>query len=167
MRTTFTIVLILFGCINTDVEAQIALILEKSNSARTEKLYPGNYIQYRLVDDEQWYGDHIYDLREDIQAIVFQDRFVPITDIAMIRQGRPTARNLGLTLTTFGLSWSGFAAIGTATDGNPDTRYRTSDAIVTGVAAGIGLLLPTAFGTRRRKLGPDKKYRLRVVDITF
>ena len=167
MQFTFTVLLLMFSWLTIDLGAQIMLLLEKNNSARTEKLYTGNYIQYRLADDDQWYGDYIYDLREDIQAIVFQDRFVSIADITMIRQGRPTAKNLGLMLTTFGVSWSGFAAIGTATDGDPDTNYRASDAIVTGVAAGVGLLLPAVFGTRKRKLGSDKKYRLRVVDITF
>ncbi|PSR11071.1 MAG: hypothetical protein DA408_19245 [Bacteroidetes bacterium] len=147
--------------------AQRVLLIEKSGSARTTKLYTGSYIQYRLADDKQWFGDRIYDLRDDTQALVFADRYVNLADISMLRQGKPWARNFGAMLITFGVAWSGFAAIGTATDGDPTTGYRRSDALVTAISAGTGLLLPALFGTRRMRLGEGKNLRLRIVDISF
>lgn len=164
MRLFYLLILFLFSLA---LPAQRVLLIEKLNSPQTTKLYTGSYIQYRLIDDKSWYGDRIYDLRDDTQALVFPDRFVPIAEIEMLRQGKPWARNIGLMLVTFGLSWSGFAAIGTATDGNPDTGYRWSDAAVTGISVGTGLLLPALFGTRRLRLGEGHKLRLRIVDISF
>ena len=159
--------LLLFLLLFSSVQAQRVLLIEKPNSAQTMKLYAGSYIQYRVVGDDTWYGEHIYDLRDDTQAVVFPDRYLPIADIAMMRQRRPVARALGLTLLTFGLSWSGFAAIGTATDGDPETNYQVSDAVVTGIAAGSGLLLPALFGTRRMRFGEGQRFRLRIIDISF
>ncbi len=85
----------------------------------------------------------------------------------MMREHKPWPRNIGYMLMTFGLSWSGIAALGTATDGDPDTHYEWSDAAVTGIAAGTGLLLPALFGTRKMRFGEKQKWRLRVVDVSF
>jgi hypothetical protein len=161
--------LYLFVCFLTvsTLSAQRVLLIEKLNSAHTTKLYVGDYIQYQLVGEKDWYGERIYDLRDDTQALVFPDRYVAIEDIAMLRQGKPWARNIGMMLITFGVSWSGFALLGTATDGDPETGYRSSDAIVTGVAAGTGLLLPVLFGTRRLRFGEGHRLRLRILDISF
>lgn len=161
--------LYLFVCFLTlsTLSAQRVLLIEKLNSAKTTKLYVGDYIQYQLVGEKDWYGERIYDLRDDTQALVFPDRYVAIEDIAMLRQGKPWARNIGMMLVTFGVSWSGFALLGTATDGDPETGYRSSDAIVTGVAAGTGLLLPVLFGTRRLRFGEGHRLRLRILDISF
>jgi hypothetical protein len=49
------------------------------------------------------------------------------------------------------------------TDGRPETSYRTSDAIVTGSALAVGLLLPKLISFRVKKIG--KKYRLRLLDL--
>lgn len=149
------------------LSAQRVLLIEKLNSPKTTKLYTGDYIQYRLVGEEAWYADRIFDLREDTQSLVFPNHYVPIGDIEMLRQGKPWARNIGLMLLTFGVSWSGIALLGTATDGDPETGYRSSDAIVTGVAAGTGLLLPALFGTRRLRFGEGHRLRLRIIDISF
>lgn len=158
-----------FVCFLTvsSLSAQRVLLIEKLNSPRTTKLYVGDYIQYQLVDEKQWYGDRIYDLRDDTQALVFPDRYVAIKDIAMLRQGKPWARNIGLMLVTFGVSWSGIALVGTATDGKPETGYESSDAIVSGVAIGTGVLLPALFGTRRLRFGEGERLRLRILDISF
>lgn len=164
MRLFYLMALFLFVY---TASAQRVLLVEKLNSPQTTKLYSGSYIQYRVVGDKTWYSDHIYDLRDDTQALVFPDRYVPIADIEMMREGKPFAKTLGLMLVTFGLSWSGFAAIGTATDGDPDTGYRWSDAAVTGISVGTGVLLPALFGTRRMRFGEDRKLRLRIIDISF
>lgn len=158
----FSLSLIVFN-----LSAQRVLLIEKNNSPRTTKIYTGDYIQYRLTGEKDWFGDHIYELRDDVQALVFPDRYVSIADIDRMREGRPWARNIGLMLMTFGASWSGFAAIGTLTDGDPDTNYRWSDAAVTGISVGTGLLLPALFGSRRLRFGENSNLRLRIVDISF
>jgi len=161
------ILLFIFCGISFSVFSQRVLLIEKRNSAKTEKLYEGDFIQYKLIDDESWQRGKIYDLRDDTQMIVFRDRYIPLNEIQMMRQHKPWAKNLGLMLIAFGTSWSGFAALGTATDGNPDTNYRWSDAAVTGISVGTGLLLPALFGTRKMRFGEGRKLTLRVLDINF
>ena len=147
------------------LSGQRILLLEKRNSPQTRKLFIGDYIQYQLAGEEDWYEGEIRDLRYDLQLIVLDDRYVPIDKIDMLRWRQGWAQPLGISLITFGVSWSGFAFIGTLTDGNPDTHYRWSDLGVTLTSAGLGFLLPTLFGNRRMRLG-DRR-RLRIVDITF
>ncbi len=147
--------------------AQRVLLVEKINSPKTLKLYEGSYIQYRLADDKDWYKGRIEELREDVQLIAFEDRLVPLANVVTLREGRSWAKNIGTMLTTFGVAWSLFAVVGTATDGNPDTHYEWSDAIVTGAFAGTGLVLPLVLGNRRMHVGEGKNRRLRIIDIRF
>lgn len=165
MRTQLLVMMVLG--LAGGLSAQRVLLVEKLNSPRTLKIYEGNYIQYRLVDDKDWYRGRIEGLRDDVQLIAFEDRLVPLADVATLRQGRSWARNIGTMLTTFGVAWSLFAVVGTATDGNPDTRYEWSDAIVTGAFSGTGLVLPLVLGDKRMHVGEGKKRRLRIIDIRF
>ena len=146
--------------------AQRVLLVERLNSAYTEKLFIGNYIQYRLVDEKGWREREIYDLREDQQLIVLADRYLSLDQIDRIRFRRPWASALGAVFLTFGASWSGFAAIGYAVDGDPETRYGRGDAIVTGVSVGLGLLM-LKLRNQNVRFGKGKRNRLRIVDISF
>jgi len=147
--------------------SQQILLLEKINSAQTEKIYEGSYLQYQVAEDDSWYGGEIVELREDIQALIFTDRIVSLDRIVRLRQRRSWPFNLGYSLATFGTAWSGFALIGTATDGDPDTRYRGSDAIVSGVSIGTGLLVAAVFGNKKIRVGDGRKRRLRIIDVSF
>lgn len=160
------LLLLCFCCLLAPaLRGQRILLIEKQNSARTQKLFEGDYIQYRLAGDQQWYAGAIRELRPDVQLIAFDDRYVDLSNMTMLRRDRGWARPLGITLGTFGVAWSAFAAIGTATDGNPDTNYRWSDLAVTGTSLGLGLLIPTLFGARKIRLGD--RHRLRIIDISF
>lgn len=163
----FILTVLLFSVTLTYTQAQRILLLETKNSAQTEKYFIGDYLQYRLTDDEQWYDGHLYELREDQQLIVFEDRFVTLEEVRTLKRRRSGPRTFAVMLGTFGLAWSGFAAIGTATDGNPDTNYRWSDAAVTGVSIGLGAMLQLLWGTQKRRVGPDQRRRLRIIDISF
>lgn len=147
--------------------SQKVLLIEKRNSAQTQKLYEGAYIQYKLIGEKKWRDGEIYDLRDDTQMIVFKNHYLPLDQIEMMREQKPWPRNIGYMLMTFGLSWSGIAAVGTATDGDPNTSYKLSDAAVTGASVATGLLLPMLFGTRKIRFGEKQKWRLRVVDVSF
>ncbi len=147
--------------------SQKILLVEKRNSPQNQKIYEGAYIQYKLIGEKKWRAGEIYELRDDTQMIVFSDHYLPLDQIEMMREHKPWPRNIGYMLVTFGLSWSGIAAIGTATDGDPDTHYQWSDAAVTGISVGTGLLLPMLFGTRKMRFGEKHKWRLRVIDVSF
>lgn len=150
----------------SQVDAQHILLIERAGSPRTQKIYAGQSITYRLHDDKDWYRNTIESFRPDQQLIVLEDRFLRVNQVAALRFGKSWPRPIGIMLTTFGISWSTFALIGTATDGNPTTSYRWSDAAVTGVSAGLGLLLPSLFGNRVLRFGGERR-RLRIVDVNF
>jgi hypothetical protein len=141
------------------------LQIEKFGSPKTEKIAMGSLMSYMVNDDGIWSEGYLRDLRIDQNIIEFDDRFVNLNDITALRYERNWPKQLGTQMALFGLAWSGYALIGTLTDGNPDTSYRWSDAAVTGAAAGIGLSLPLFIGDRKVQLG--KKRRLRMLDLRF
>ena len=167
MKLQYLWPLLLLCGLSGQLLGQRVLLVEKLNSPRTQKLYAGDFIQYRLVDDDYWYKGQIYDLRDDTQLIVFEDRYVDIGQVEMFRSGKPWATAVGTGLTTFGISWSFFALVGTATDGDPNTSYRRSDAVVSGISIGLGFLIPRLFGRRKLRFGEGQRYRLRIVDVSF
>lgn len=145
--------------------AQKILLIEKYGKAKTKKIYKGEWINYKLFDDDIWYEGVIEDFNLDQNLIVFGDRYVSIEKIEKIRYTRSWAKKFGPTLFWFGTGWSLFAAVGTATDGNDDTRYRWSDAIVTGTSWLLALVVPKVFKYKTYKFG--KKRRLRIIDISI
>lgn len=147
------------------VAAQQFLLLEKANSPRTQKIGIGSTITYRLDEDPTWLDGKIVEIRTDQQLLAIDDYYLDITRIKAIRQRREWVIPTSVMLTTFGLSWSGFALIGNATDGNPDTNYKAKDAIVTAVSAGTGIIINRLFRYRMFKIGPNR--RLRLVDVSF
>lgn len=147
------------------VSGQKVLQIEKFGSPKSEKIDMGTLLTYMVNDDGIWSQGYIRDLRVDQNIIEFDDRFVKLENITALRYERNWPKQIGTQLALFGLAWSGYALIGTLTDGNPDTNYRWSDAAVTGAAAGIGFTLPLFIGDRTVKLG--KKKRLRMLDLRF
>lgn len=144
---------------------QQALQIETYGKAKTQKIFAGEELEYRMKGTEDWRLGIIENFRADQGLIVLGDRYVRPDDIAAFRYHRPGMKRFGLQLGVFGLAWSGFAAIGTATDNNPETRYRWSDAIVTASAITVGLALPKVFQFRTIRFG--KRKRLRIVDLNF
>ncbi|GAB5551602.1 MAG: hypothetical protein Sapg2KO_11930 [Saprospiraceae bacterium] len=162
MRLILTLLCLLFL---QPIFAQKVLQIEKFGDPVTEKINIGAFLTYQLKNDDIWSQGYIRDLRIDLDVIELDDRFVNINDIAAFQYRRTWPKKVGTQLALFGLAWSGYALIGTLTDGNPDTNYQWSDAIVTGAAAGIGLSLPLVFGKKTIRF--DKRRRLRMLDITF
>lgn len=159
------LLLLIFVCLTLLAYGQKVLQIEKFGSPKTEKIDMGVLLTYQVNNDEIWSQGYIQDLRVDQNVIEFEDRFVRLDNITALRYKRSWPKQLGTQLALFGLAWSGYALIGTLTDGNPDTSYRWSDAAVTGAAAGIGLSLPLVIGDRTVRLG--KRKRLRMLDLRF
>lgn len=145
--------------------AQKVLQIEKYGSPKTKKLYIGEDIHYKLEGDEIWYRGYIDDLLVDREIIALEDRYINMNDIEAFRYDRSWADPAGISLYTFGGAWSGFALIGTLTDGDPNTNYRASDAIVSGVSIGLGFVVQRFFGKKTVRFG--KRRRLRMLDLTF
>jgi hypothetical protein len=152
-------------CCLTAVSAQKVLQIERYGNPRTTKLYIGEELTYKVYGDDLWRTRHLEDLIIDRNVIVLDDRYVNLKDIEAIQYQRGWTQPISISLYTFGTAWSALALVGTLTDGNPDTRYRPSDAIVSGVSLGVGWGIHQLFGTKTIRLG--KRRRLRMLDLTF
>lgn len=159
----FTLLLLL--CSTYALPAQKVLQIEKYGSPKTEKIQIGSVIDYRLTGEEAFREGYIEDIRVEDSLIVFGDRYVNVHDIAELRFPRSWGKTVGTSLMIFGGSWSGFALLGYATDGNPETSYSGRDAAVTVVAAGLGYALAKLVRYRKVRIG--KRYRLRLLDLRF
>jgi hypothetical protein len=165
MRNIFLLITVILVFFCSPCLAQKVLQIEKYGSPRTKKLFIGQKIEYKLKSGDDWHRDYIEDLLVERKLIALSDRYLKLDDIEAFRYERPLATAAGKSLFWFGLGWSGFAAIGTATDGDPDTRYRWSDAAVTGASLGLAYLIPKTFRYKKEKFG--KRKRLRILDLTI
>ncbi|MCO6486856.1 MAG: hypothetical protein J5I98_00495 [Phaeodactylibacter sp.] len=163
MRSFLILLAILSAC--GLLHAQKVLQLEKYGRVRTEKMYIGDPITYRLQGEQGFQAGYIEDIRVEEGLLVLSDRYVKVQDISTLRYERGWPRATGISLFWFGLGWSGFAAIGTALDGDDDTRYRWSDAIVSAGSIGLAFVIPPLFKHKDVRMG--KRRRLRLLDLRF
>ncbi|MDX1942872.1 MAG: hypothetical protein SFU99_20075 [Saprospiraceae bacterium] len=144
--------------------AQKVLQIEKYGRYKTKKIHIGEAINYKLYDDDVWYTGYIENIEVEKNLLVMKDRYVDVSKIEKMRRPLRWSKPMRSALYLFGASWSANAFIGTLTDGNKDTNYRWSDAIVTGVSWITGWIIPKIFKYRTWKFG--KKRRLRVLDLS-
>jgi hypothetical protein len=164
MRYLLLLALFLTLCIS-QISAQKVIQIERYGRAKTEKIFIGEGIEYRLKGSKDWRYAVVEDINVEQNLIVLADRYLKPDSIDALRYYRSYSQKLGLQVMTFGVAWSGFALVGTAVDGNPETKYRLSDGIVTAssIAAGFGI----AQLLKYRKIKFGKRKRLRLLDITF
>ena len=148
-----------------DLSAQRVLLFEKLTVTRSERLYEGDPLRFKLKGDKFWQEGYIREMRPDIQALVINDRFIMLDEIAVVHRGSTLAAGAGYGLITFGLGWSVWGLLGYNLDDDPDTQYSTGDLLVTATAAGLGYGLVKLLGQRRFRTGKYK--RLRIVDLNF
>lgn len=145
--------------------SQKVLQIEKYGKAKTQKIFIGETLTFQLEElgEPVWYTAVLEDLLVEDSIVLLGPRYLNIKNIQALKyeRGWPTLANR--TLLTFGLSWSGFAFIGTLTDNDPNTNYRWSDAAVTGTSVLLALSLPKLFGTQKIKIG--KRRRLRMLNL--
>lgn len=145
--------------------AQKVLQIEKYGSAQTQKIQKGQFLTYKLKEDDSFLEGYIEDILIDDGLLQLGNRYVKVDDIEALRFNRPWANATGQSLFFFGIGWSGFALIGGAVDGNPETNYRTSDLIVTLTALASAFLIPKLFKYKYVKIG--KRKQLRLLDLRF
>ncbi len=160
-----TIVLFFLLAAFSPLAAQKVLQIEKFGSPKTEKIFIGQPISYRLQGEKGFRLAYIEGFRIEDSLIVLGDRYVNVYDIKALRFERNWPRAARSMLFWFGIGWSGFAAIGTATDGNPDSRYRWPDAIVSATSLSLSYAILPIFRYKTIRLG--KRHRLRLLDLNF
>lgn len=165
MRNAYLLLICLTLLLSPGLFGQKIMQIETSGRVKAKKIFKGESIEYLMRGSETWSNGVIEDFNIERNLIVLGDRYVKVDEISAIRYYKAGARRMGAQLAIFGVAWSTFAAIGTATDGNPDTNYKWSDAVVTGTAAGLGLAYSKLFRYKKYKFG--KRRRLRLLDLTF
>lgn len=147
------------------LSAQKVLQIEKYGNPNSQKIQIGTMLDYRLKGEEDFREGYIEDLRVKDSLIVFGDRYVKVHDIAELRFPRTWGKTIGTSLMILGGAWSGFALIGYATDGNPETSYSSRDAVISAASAGLGYALTKLI--RYKRIRMDKRHRLRLLDLRF
>lgn len=165
MRYLLLLFLLVTGLNGSFLYAQKVLQIERYGRAKTEKIFIGEGIEYRLKGGDDWRYAVIEGINIEQNLIVLADRYLDPAKIDAFRYYQPNMKRLGIQVMTFGAAWSGYALIGTAFDRDPSTHYRLSDGIVTAAAAATGLGITQLFKYKKVRFG--KRKRLRLVDITF
>ncbi len=163
MRTLFAPLLLLLAC--GLLPAQKVLQIEKYGKPEAEKLFIGDPLNYQIMGEDFFRSSYIEGIQVEDSLLVLDGRYVNVYDIAALQYERSWPRATGISLFWFGIGWSGLAAIGTAVDGNEDSRYRWSDAIVSASSIGLSFAIPRLFSNKTIKIG--KRKRLRLLDLRF
>ena len=151
--------------LGTCVRAQKVLLFEKLTSSKSDRVYEGEDLRFRMKGDKFWQQGPIREIRPDIDALVINDRFIMLDEIDAVHRGRTFAGVAGYSLMTFGAGWAFFAVVGYNTDGDPTSQVGGRDIRISATALGAGYLLNKLFGKKIFKTGRYK--RLRVIDTTF
>lgn len=143
--------------------AQKLLQLEKVGKFKITKIYLGETIFVKTVQNpDTWYEAVIEDVSIEANAIIFPKRIIPLDDIvAMKRRKKSGAHAYGRSL-----QYSAIAPVvyeGIYGLVNPPIEWE-SLAYISGGALVLGSLL-RLLPPKQYKMG--KKYRLRVLDLTF
>lgn len=162
MRSIYLYVLLLLPI---GMKGQKVLQVETYGKVKTEKIYIGTPITFQLLGTEVWQNAYIEDLRLEDSLLVMPDRYVKLGQIGALRYNRSWTKPVSTGLLLFGASWSGFAAIGFHTDGDPETSYRPADAIVSLSSIGLSFAIRSLFKHKTIHFG--KRKRLRMLDLRF
>lgn len=142
---------------------QKVLQLEKIGKVATTKIYLGESIYIRSKDDPKyWFKGTLTDVMVEGQAIVFDDRVIVLKDIIAIKRRKKSSLNsVGKGLQVSAPVPAAYEVIyGTI---NPPIEWE-SLAIFSGGTFLLGTIM-RLFPPKQYKMG--KKYRLRVLDLTF
>jgi len=161
LASSFAILLLILAL---PAKAQQVMQIETYGKAKTKKIYAGQTIQYRLKNQKKdWLTGVIEAYRMEDRLVVLTDRYVHLDSIAALRYDRKWGQAVGKSMFWFGTAWSAFAAVGTLTDGDPESNYRWSDAAVTGGFWLGAFLTQRLFRYKYYKM--EGRHRLRLVDM--
>jgi hypothetical protein len=147
------------------LSAQKVMQIERYGSPQTEKIFIGDVIEYQITGEAFFRTGYIEDFKVEDNLIQIGDYYLQVDEISALRFNRAWAKAGGAGLMIFGASWSGFALLGYATDGDPNTSYSTSDAIVSLTSIGLGYGISRLFRYKTVRLN-DRRW-LRLLDLRF
>ncbi len=145
------------------VQAQKAIQLEKRGSLKTEKIYVGDVLVYKLKNDKRhWLEERIADILVDEGVIRFENRLVHVDSIYAIqfRDARNGVRILSTALTAFSYTWTFWTLVSLAYG---ESLTVSKAAIAVGSFA-VGQGLKALFFKTHKIKG---RKRLRLIDLTY
>ncbi len=146
------------------INAQVFVQLEKYNSLKRIKFFPGQSISYRTTLGKKiWYHGTIQAI-DPLQKLLYLDHTIlKIKDITHVKsyKNRTWSNAIAQSLRIFGISWTAFA-IADQFVGNTDWRV---NAIAAGGAIALSLPIQLIFKSKTHKIGP--KYKLRIIDLNM
>ncbi len=147
------------------------LQLERTNSAKTRKYFPGDEITFQ-IDKGQWYTRVIEDVSYEQNLVIFAIGSVSVDSISALRsfQRRRWSRPLGNQFYNFAILWTGYSLIADVASKEPEDDFTATSAVVAGSALATGFLIKKLFRQRtfyfsKNKKGEVKKWRLRTLDL--
>lgn len=143
--------------------AQKVLQLETIGKSETTKIYMGETIFLKTIHyPDYWLQATLEDVLVDAAAVVLADRIIPIQEITMIKwRKKSKMREIGRGVQYSAIAPVGYELIYGLVD--PPIQWK-SLGIFSGGTFLVGSLL-RLIPPKKYKMG--KKYRLRVLDLTF
>jgi hypothetical protein len=147
------------------LSAQKVMQIERYGSPQTKKILIGDVIEYQIEGEDFFRTGYIEDFKVEDNLIQLGNFYLDVEEIAALRFTRRWARTGGAGLMLFGAAWSGFALLGYTTDGDPNTNYRTLDAVVSLTSVGLGYGISRLF--RYKVVRFNNRRWLRLLDLSF
>lgn len=170
MRVKISIILILLTGLLFDVNGQLFLQLEQSNSLEVKKYSPGDLLHYRTKEfGNNWLNDKIINVLPEDNALLFYDKIIHLDEITHIQYPRPWADATGYSLMGFGSGWLIYGGVieGLSSINAIESNYRFGkDTAIIGVTAiASGYLIKKLWSKAVRKM--NQRNRVRIIDVRF
>ena len=170
MRIILLIIISIFFLGETS--AQKFLQLERVNSPRTKKYFPGTEVTFQLSNG-QWYTRVLEDVSYENNMLIFPRNNIHLDSITAFRtyKNRRWSRALSNQLFNFAVVWSVYFAVDESLRDDPFQNVENFTFIVPLSSVGTGFGLRNIFKKRtfkleKNKMGETKKWRLRILDLT-
>ncbi|MBI1225848.1 MAG: hypothetical protein GC192_11480 [Bacteroidetes bacterium] len=167
-----TVLILAFFLLASISFGQKLLQLERLNSTKTRKYYPGDEITFQL-NNGQWYTRVIDDVSYEKQFILFANGHVAVDSIVAFRSFKPArwSRSIGNQLFNFAAAWVLFSVVDQAVADDPFQDIPKSAYVIPASSIATGILVKKlfkhrTFRIRRDKSGEVTKWRLRTLDLT-
>ncbi len=148
------------------------LQLEKVNSPRSRKYFPGDEITFQLHGG-QWYTRVIEDVSYERKLLIFASGHVELDSIMAFKtfKSGKWSKTVGNQLYNFAIAWAGYSIIGAAVEGDVTDAFSEGTIVTAGASVALGYALQKLFKSRTFRLNKNKKgealrWRLRALDLT-
>lgn len=157
-----TILVLLFTLVIHTSDAQVVFQVERLEQASPEKYYNGYILEYKTAAfPKEWFKKRIIEIKDKEKMIVFENGYIYIDEITVIRKRRAYMNVVSKMLYGFGASWFLFGTIATLT-GDYDPGL---DTVAIGGLSLLGGWIFRQFYYAKTTI--NKRNRLRIIDLSW